>query len=200
VVVLLVGFVVRSWNRNEKQLAPQKDHKPPPSAQQTAEPASPSNSPTKTSSKGRPKAKSPESGLLTEGEYDIRRVVDGDTLLLTNNARVRLLGIDTPEVFEPDGSGQRKKTPEPWGAESSAFAKQFLQSGRVRLEFDKERQDKFGRYLAYVWVGDKMLNEELLRQGLARHTPWFPYSEAMKQRFARVQKEAQRKQLRRWSK
>lgn len=136
---------------------------------------------------------------LSAGEYEVARVVDGDTLRLVGGARVRLLGIDTPEVFVPGGSGARKETPDRWGPEASAFAKQFVAGGRVRLEFDGARQDQYGRYLAYVWVGDKMLNEELLRQGLARHTPWFPYSDAMKKRLGAVQQEAKRHRRGLWS-
>jgi micrococcal nuclease len=91
--------------------------------------------------------------VLAEGLYDVQRVVDGDTLLLANHARVRLIGADTPETVKPN------HPVEPWGPEASEFSRQFVAGRQVRLELDRERLDKFGRILAYVWVGDRMLNE-----------------------------------------
>jgi endonuclease YncB( thermonuclease family) len=112
--------------------------------------------------------------LLPEGVYQVERIVDGDTLLLRDGARVRLMGVDTPETVKPD------HPVEPWGPEASEFTRRFIDAGEVRLQFDRERTDRFGRYLAYVWVGDKMLNEELLRAGLARWEPGYNYNPSMK--------------------
>lgn len=124
---------------------------------------------------------------LREGPYRVERVVDGDTLLLANRARVRLQGIDTPESVKPDHAV------EPFALEASEFTRRFVTEGRgeVRLQFDRERVDKYGRFLAYVWVGDRMLNEELLRAGLATAETGFRYSAAMKTRFRRAEDEAQ---------
>ena len=141
----------------------------------------------------------PAPDALPEGAYAVERVVDGDTLLLANDARIRLQGVDTREVFERGGTGKRLDPPEPWGPEASEFTKQFIGDSPVRLEFDKERQDKFKRFLAYVWVGDKMLNEELLRAGLAEHTPWYNYSDAKKKRFAAAEREAKQHNRGIWS-
>ena len=99
---------------------------------------------------------------LEPGPYHVERVVDGDTLLLSNGARVRLLGVDTPETVKPD------HPVEPWGPEATRFTKDFVRGGRVRLQFDRTRKDRYGRFLAYVWVDRRLLNEELLRAGLAR--------------------------------
>lgn len=103
--------------------------------------------------------------------HAVERVVDGDTLILLiedppgsapRRERLRLLGIDTPETV-------KEGTPvEPWGPEASEFTKQFVSGGKVRLEFDKRRVDQYDRYLAYVYVGDRMLNEALVAEGLAR--------------------------------
>src|SRR5262245_57622544 len=93
--------------------------------------------------------------VLEEGTHVVQRVVDGDTLLLANGARVRLQGIDTPETVKED-------TPvEAWGPEASQFTKDFIREagGRVRLTFSLERRDQYDRYLAFVWNGNKMLNE-----------------------------------------
>jgi micrococcal nuclease len=124
----------------------------------------------------------PES--LDEGLYPVERVIDGDTLLLTNRARVRLMGVDTPETVKPD------HPVEPWGLEAKEFTQQFVGGGNVRLEFDRQRQDKYRRFLAYVWVDDRMLNEELIRAGLGRAELTFRYSAAMKRRFQQAEAEA----------
>lgn len=121
---------------------------------------------------------------LAEGFHTVVRVVDGDTLLLADDSRVRLIGADTPETVKPDHPVEK------WGPEATAFTRFFVAGGRVRLQFDRERVDRYGRYLAYVWVGEKMLNEELIRSGLARASLGFNYSSAMKRRFKAAQEEA----------
>lgn len=130
---------------------------------------------------------------LDEGHYQVRRVVDGDTLLMRDGKRVRLVGVDTPETV-------KENTPvEPWGPEATRFTREFVAAGEVRLQFDRERTDRFGRYLAYVWVGERMLNEELLRAGLARWERHFDYNSSMKSRFRRAQQDAQQARRGLWS-
>lgn len=130
---------------------------------------------------------------LEEGPCEVARVVDGDTLLLVNRARVRLQGVDTPEVTDPD------QPPEPWGPEATEFTRAFLRRGPARMQLGPERKDQYGRFLAYVWVGDQMLNEELLRAGMARALLRFNYSDSMKRRFRRAQDEARRARRGIWS-
>ncbi len=134
----------------------------------------------------------PES--LGEEAYEVQRVVDGDTLLLTNRARVRLIGVDTPETVKPN------HPVEPWGPEATEFTRQFVADGPIRLQFDRERTDRYGRFLAYVWVGDRMLNEELVRAGLARTEPQYRFARSMKERFRRAEQEAQAAGRGIWSK
>ncbi len=126
---------------------------------------------------------------LSEGIHEVGRVVDGDTFRLTNNAPIRLIGADTPETQPPRVPKDR---PAPWGPEATEFTEQFLAAGgnRVRLQFDRERIDKYKRFLAYVWVGDKMLNEELIRQGLAWAKTDYNYSTSKKTLFRRAEEEA----------
>ena len=130
---------------------------------------------------------------LAEGEHQVLRVVDGDTLLLTNHARVRLIGVDTPETVRPE------HPVEAWGPEASRFTQEFIARGPVRLTFDQERKDRFDRFLAYVWVDGQLLNEALLRAGLARAELHFHYSSSMKKRFREAQQAAQREHLGIWS-
>jgi micrococcal nuclease len=130
---------------------------------------------------------------LASGPCQVERVIDGDTLLLSSGNRVRLIGVDTPETVMPDHPVER------FGPEATLFTRTFLGEGAARLEFDRERLDRHGRHLAYVWIGERMLNEELLRAGLARFEPQYHYSEAVKRRFRRAQDEAQRAQRGLWS-
>jgi micrococcal nuclease len=124
----------------------------------------------------------PES--LVEGVYQIERIVDVDTLLLTNGAQVRLIGVKTPEPSPSDHSVDA------WGPEARQFTETFLSGRLVRLQFDRQRLDRDRRLLAYVWVEDRMLNEELIRAGLARAELGFHGSESMKTRFRRAEREA----------
>lgn len=116
--------------------------------------------------------------------FRVARVVDGDTLLLDGGERVRLIGVDTPETVRPD------HPVEPLGPEASAFTRRHVDGRDVRLEFDRERRDRFERLLAYVYVGDFFLNEELIRAGYSKAVTRFPYSEAMKRRFRAAEAEA----------
>lgn len=123
---------------------------------------------------------------LREGVHRVRRVVDGDTLLLQSCARVRLQGVDAPETVRQDWPV------EPWGQDASAFTKNFVADAgqRVRLTFDLERLDRHGRFLAFVWHGDIMLNEELVRVGLARARTDYRFSIPMKRRLVAAEREA----------
>jgi micrococcal nuclease len=130
---------------------------------------------------------------LAEGDYRVVRVVDGDTIIVAPHTRIRLIGVDTPETVKPE------HPVEPFGPEATRFSKDFLAGGTARLTFDRERLDRFGRHLAYVWVDDRMLNEELIRAGLGRYEPHFHYSQAMKRRFREAQREAREAHRGIWS-
>ena len=118
--------------------------------------------------------------------YAVERVVDGDTLLLADDTRVRLIGVDTPEMGRPN------LPPEPLAAEASEFTRRQVEGREVRLEFDRERRDEYRRVLAYVWVGGRCLNEELIRAGYSRAETRFPYRAVMKGRFRAAEDEARR--------
>lgn len=122
------------------------------------------------------------------------RVIDGDTLELVDGTRVRLIGVDTPEL------GRFGQPAQPLAHEATRFTQQFLAGGPVRLQNDPyEQQDRYGRRLAYVWVEDRMLNEELLRAGLARTRIEFDYAEAMKVRFSLAEQEARQARRGLWA-
>jgi micrococcal nuclease len=93
-----------------------------------------------------------------------------------------------PETRQP------KKPAQPPGKEALAFVVQLVEGKKVRLEFDRQRKDKYKRLLAYVYVGDIMLNAELVRQGYAQVTtlpPNVKYQELLLQ-LQREAREAKR--------
>lgn len=105
----------------------------------------------------------------------VKRVVDGDTLLLENGKRVRLIGIDTPEIHESRKlyrDAQRTKqnvlTIQAMGRRSYEFTCNLVEGKRVRLEFDVEKKDKYNRLLAYAYLKDQtFVNAEIVKQGYA---------------------------------
>ena len=105
----------------------------------------------------------------------VTRAVDGDTLVLENNERVRLIGIDTPEMHESDKLNRDAKrnhqdveTIKQLGRRSYEFTKKLVEGKRVRLEFDVERFDRYKRILAYVYLLDgTFLNAAIIEQGYA---------------------------------
>lgn len=92
-------------------------------------------------------------------------VVDGDTIDVRVGGhveRVRLIGIDTPEIAHGDTPG------ECFGPEATEFTAGLLPEGTaVRLERDVVGRDDYGRLLAYVYVGDLHVNVEIVRAGYA---------------------------------
>ena len=93
----------------------------------------------------------------------VKRVVDGDTLLLANDKRVRLIGVNTPETVKPNSPV------EAYGKEASEYTKKMLTGKTVYLEKDAGDTDKYGRLLRYVYTEDgKMFNEVLVQEGYAQ--------------------------------
>ena len=88
--------------------------------------------------------------------------------------------MDTPEVYgEKECSGEAAKRVH------QAVAK----GRRVQREFDVEGVDRYQRTLAYVWVGERLFNEVLVRQGLA-HVSTYPPNVKYVDRFLAAQREA----------
>ena len=100
----------------------------------------------------------------------VKRVIDGDTLLLANDERVRLIGVDTPETKHP------QKPVEHFGKEAYLFTKSMVEGKEVRLEYDQQRRDKYARLLAYVYLLDgAFLNAEIIKQGYGFAYTRFPF-------------------------
>lgn len=88
----------------------------------------------------------------------VARVIDGDTVELESGERVRYLLVDTPE---------NTSSVECFGAEATAFNEQLVEGREVRLTYDVECTDRFGRLLAYVEVDGRVVNQLLVEQGYA---------------------------------
>jgi len=92
-------------------------------------------------------------------------VVDGDTVEVLLDGReedVRYIGVDTPETV-------KEGTPvQCFGPQASAFNHRFVEHRKVRLVFDEQLRDVYGRLLAYVYLGRRFVSAELVRRGLAR--------------------------------
>ena len=102
--------------------------------------------------------------------YLVTRVVDGDTIVLERIGKVRLIGVDTPETVDPRRPVQR------FGRAASDFTKRTVEGKRVRVEYDWNRQDKYKRTLAYIYLEDGMLlNSEIIRQGFGFAYTRFPF-------------------------
>lgn len=101
----------------------------------------------------------------------VTRVIDGDTIVVDlngNEERVRLIGVDTPETVHPELGEQ------PFGREASNYTKSRLEGKEIRLEFDVQERDQYGRLLAYIWVGNEHFNATLLKEGYAVLSTWPP--------------------------
>lgn len=98
--------------------------------------------------------------------YKVKRVVDGDTFVIVNerqqDVKVRLIGVDAPETRKT-----RKKPVGYYGQESKAYLKKLIDQKTVQLVFDVGKKDRYGRWLAYVYINRKFVNADLVRKGYA---------------------------------
>lgn len=126
-------------------------------------------------SSGRLKFSIPFGGKYDYTEILVKRAVDGDTLELENRERVRLIGIDTPEIHESNKlykdsqrTGQDINTIKALGMRAYQFTKKLVEGKRVRLEFDVDKHDRYGRLLAYVYLKDgTFVNAKIVEEGYA---------------------------------
>ena len=115
--------------------------------------------------------------------FIVKKVIDGDTLLLTNGEYVRLIGVDTPETKHPE------KPVEYFGKEAYLFTQRMVEGKEVRLEFVWQRTDKYGRLLAYLFLPDgTFLNAEIIKQGYGFAYTRFPFKYL--EEFRRYEREA----------
>lgn len=127
-------------------------------------------------------------------EARVRRVYDGDTIEVEfrgETERVRYIGIDTPEMSDP------RPAIEEMAREAAAANRALVDDRAVRLEFDVQERDRYGRLLAYVWVGDTLVNERLVRDGFARAGS-YPPNVRRQDRLRRAERAAREDGRRLW--
>ncbi len=135
----------------------------------------------------------------------VARVVDGDTLKLSNGEKVRLIGVDTPEIHfskkllkDSEKSHKDIKTIQALGKRAADFTQKLCEGKKVRLEFDVEKRDRYKRLLAYVYLEDgTFVNAKILEEGYAQVmtvTPNVKYAG----KFVKLQTEARDKRKGLW--
>lgn len=103
----------------------------------------------------------------------VAKVIDGDTIELAGGARVRYIGVNTPELRRRV-DGRWIYRPQRLAEEAKAFNTGLVMGKRIRLEYDQERKDRYDRWLAYAFVGEVFVNAELVKAGFARVTLYPP--------------------------
>jgi micrococcal nuclease len=125
------------------------------------------------------------------------RVIDGDTIVVSPNEKVRLIGVDTPETTHP------KKAVECFGKDAKEFTWSMVERRSVRLVLDesnaaRNHKDRYGRTLAYVYFDDgTMLNAELIRRGYAHAYTRFPFRHAVE--FRQLERTARSQAVGLWA-
>lgn len=105
----------------------------------------------------------------------VERIIDGDTVDLDGEERVRLIGVDTPELHHPE------KPVMYLARESYKFLRDLCLGKKVRLVYDKinipsKHKDKYGRTLAYLYLEDEtFINAEIIKQGYGFCYIEFPF-------------------------
>lgn len=115
----------------------------------------------------------------------VQRVVDGRTIVLSNGERVRYIGLEIPNDLQSIN-------------QATNVNRDLVVGADVRLEFDRQLRDKDGNLLAYVYVGELMVNEYLIQTGYARVEP-YSLNRRFLTRMLRLQARASRERLGIWS-
>jgi micrococcal nuclease len=109
--------------------------------------------------------------LTAQAQWRIcTRVIDGDTIVLDGQETIRLIGVDTPETKDP------RKPVQYFGQEAYEFTRKLVEGKKVRLEYDQDRVDKYGRTLAYVYLEDgSHVNAQIILMGYGHAYTVYPF-------------------------
>ncbi len=129
-------------------------------------------------------------------ELKVLSVEDGDTITVEMNGikeTIRLIGIDTPETKDP------RKQVQCFGKAASGFTKNLIADNYVKLEKDNLTADKdrYNRLLRYVYVGNTLLNAEIISQGYGFAYTNFPFTKM--EDFIKLEKDAESQKRGLWS-
>jgi micrococcal nuclease len=117
------------------------------------------------------------------GDVKVLRVTDGDTVFIAGGGTVRYLGIDTPELKTTRTNQQAFAT------EAADRNRELVNGKTVRLEADAEDHDQYDRLLRHLWVGEDLVAEVLIREGLG-YAQVNPPNSHNRERLERAQAEA----------
>ncbi|MFA6017283.1 MAG: thermonuclease family protein [Patescibacteria group bacterium] len=129
------------------------------------------------------------------------RIVDGDTIEIEGNKKVRYIGINTPELHDP------RKPIECFGQAASDENKRLVEGKEIYIQKDVSEVDKYKRLLRYIWIADPLtasdeaifVNDYLIRQGFAQVST-YPPDVKYQDQFLEAQKEAQENKRGLWNK
>ena len=134
-------------------------------------------------------------GYFPEGiGVEVIEAIDGDTILIDfddKDWKVRLIGIDSPETVHPN------KEVEFYGKEANDYLTKLLVGRLIHLRFDENLTDAYGRLLAYVYLGDDLVNADMLKLGYAKLYDEFPFKKYNE--FIEYEKEAKEANLGLWA-
>ncbi|MDA1193484.1 MAG: thermonuclease family protein [Candidatus Poribacteria bacterium] len=122
-----------------------------------------------------------------DGFWTVTRIVDGDTVVIERDGAketARLIGVDTPETKHPSKPVQH------YGPEATVFVYNLLIGETVRVEYDRDRRDRYQRLLVYLYRADDNLfvNAELVKQGYGRAYTSYPFY--FKAQFVQFERDA----------
>lgn len=125
----------------------------------------------------------------------VEEVIDGDTFIIDGGEKVRLIGIDAPET--PHSYKQRNFY---FGTEARDYLEELIESREIKLEFDVEKRDQYGRLLAYAWLEDGLfINARLIEEGYAKVVT-FPPNVKYHDLLNRMEDEARKNRRGLWKK
>ena len=122
--------------------------------------------------------------------HEVRRVYDGDTIELDDGRKIRLIGVDAPEVESPYSKAEK------YGQASKKHLRKLLNQKKVYIKVGPTTYDKYGRTLAYVYADDVLINGRMIRDGWAQAYIRFNYK--YKDLFVAYEKEARAKGIGMW--
>ncbi|MCL5410515.1 MAG: thermonuclease family protein [Patescibacteria group bacterium] len=126
-----------------------------------------------------------EKNKTLTGKETVEEVLDGDTIKLSSGEKIRYIGINTPEKGQP------------YAKEAAELNKSLVLNKEVKLEFDVQTKDRYGRTLAYVYAGDIFVNLEIVKNGLGVSETIQP-NVKYQDEFVNAQKSAREKCLELW--
>jgi micrococcal nuclease len=118
----------------------------------------------------------------------VEKVFDGDTILVSilgTKEKVRLIGVDTPEKNHP------LKPVQFFSKEAKLFLEQLAGGQSVLLEYERQKRDKYGRLLAYVFLeGGRLVNAEIIKEGFGFVYLKYPFQRS--DEFKRYEEQARK--------